>query len=79
MGSRTAVQKHTHAHTRTRTHTLTGDLKRPELDQEGTGLRHSSWGVNAAGGDDKNALIEGPSPALVNSEGLEDGGLGYSR
>ena len=42
MGSRTAVQKHTLAHTRTRTHTLTVDLKGLELNQVGTGLRHSS-------------------------------------
>ena len=37
MGSRTAVQKHTHAHTCTCAHTLTGYLKGPGLDQEGTG------------------------------------------
>ena len=62
-----------------RIHTQTGDLRGSGLDPEGTGLRHSSLGVNAAGSDDKHALIEGPSPALVSSEGLEDGGLGYSR
>ena len=73
MGSRTAVQKHTHSHTHTDRR-----LKRAWARPGGHRLRHSSVGVNAAGGDDKNALIEGPSPVLVNSKGLEDGGLGYS-
>ena len=78
-GSWAAGQQCRSTRVHTHTHTHTEKLKGPGLGQKGTGLRHSSLGVSAAGGDDKNALMEGPSPALVNYEGLEEGGLGYSK
>lgn len=70
-GSWAAGQQCRSTRVHTHTHTHTEKLKGPGLGQKGTGLRHSSLGVSAAGGDDKNALMEGPSPALVNYEGLE--------